>query len=105
MMIFIPIGGSGNVITSPANAREEDVPSNKFPLCPTELKNGRSLGSLSQALQDPAFFEYFVVNAKAILTSTICPKKKLCNGTQGTYHSLILSDTMETYLKLGLRRW
>jgi hypothetical protein len=54
---------------------------------------------LSIALLDPAFFEYFVVNAKAILTNTICRKKKLCNGTQGTYHSLILSDTMETYLK------
>ncbi len=54
---------------------------------------------LSKALQDPAFCEYFVVNAKAILTNTICRKKKLCNGTQGTYHSLILSDTMETYLQ------
>jgi hypothetical protein len=60
-------------------------------------------GFLSQALQDPAFFEYFVVNAKAILTATICRKKKLCNGTQGTYHSLILSDTMETYLKEHVR--
>ena len=55
--------------------------------------------SFSQALQDPAFFEYFVVNGKAILTGTICRKKKLCNGTQGIYHSLILSDTMEIYLK------
>jgi hypothetical protein len=56
--------------------------------------------NLDTALQDPAFFEYFVVGATCYLGDTICRSKRLCNGTRGKYHSLILSPEMEEFLQI-----
>ena len=42
--------------------------------------------------EDPAFWEIFVKGGPCYLTSTICKKKKLCNGTRAKYDSLLLDD-------------
>jgi hypothetical protein len=58
--------------------------------------------NLDTALQDPAFFEYFVVGATCYLGDTICRSKRLCNDTRGKYHSLILSLEMEEFFQMQL---
>jgi hypothetical protein len=58
--------------------------------------------NLDTALQDPAFFEYFVVGGTCYLGDTICRAKRLCNGTRGKLHSLILSAQMEEYVQMQL---
>jgi hypothetical protein len=56
--------------------------------------------NLEAALQDPAFFEYFVVGAPCYLGDTICRSKRLCNGTKGRYHLLILSSEIEEFVQI-----
>ena len=38
------------------------------------------------------FGSYFVIGAPAMLTQNICCKRNLANGTEGAYHSLVLSE-------------
>ena len=38
------------------------------------------------------FRSYFVIGAPAMLTQNICCKRNLANGTEGAYHSLVLSE-------------
>ena len=53
-------------------------------------------------LKDPIFFELFVKNGNCYLTDTICKNKKLCNGTRGKFHSLILSAECRDNLNFRL---
>ena len=58
--------------------------------------------NITLALRDPMFFELFVPNGNCYLTETICRNKRLCNGTKGKYHSLILSRDCTEYLNAKL---
>ena len=49
----------------------------------------------ANALNDPAFWEFFVRDGPCYLTNTVCRKKRLCNGTRCKYHSLILTDSCQ----------
>ena len=67
---------------------------------------GRPLDSenIGKALNDPAFYEYFVYDAVTLLLDTISRRKKLCNGTKGRYHSLILTEEQLIFLKQALKK-
>ena len=43
-------------------------------------------------MQDPAFWEIFVAGGPCYLNETISKTRRLCNGTRGKYHSMVLSD-------------
>ena len=55
-----------------------------------------------QALQDPCFYEYFVVGADAFLTENIQKSLKLTNATAAKYHSLVLDHQTERKLMSDL---
>ena len=58
--------------------------------------------NVRSCLDDPAFYEYFVKDADVLLTDTVCKNKKLCNGTHGRYHSLVLDEQQQVYLNQQL---
>ena len=58
--------------------------------------------NIASSLKDPIFFELFVKNGNCYLTDTICKNKKLCNGTRGKFHSLILSAECRDNLNFRL---
>lgn len=47
---------------------------------------------MQDLLEDPAFWDIFVAGAPCYLNDTVCKKKRLCNGTRGQFHSLMLDD-------------
>ena len=60
--------------------------------------------SVAACLKDPAFFEYFTKGAPCYLTDNVCRSKRLCNGTKGRYHSLILGDERKRYFDLVIAK-
>jgi hypothetical protein len=57
---------------------------------------------INTAMQDPAFYEYFVQSAPGYCIHNLCKPKKIANGTRIQYHSLSLSDNQTQLFKLKL---
>jgi hypothetical protein len=59
---------------------------------------------IESAMEDPEFYEYFVVGASSHITAKVNTEKRCVNGTRFLYHSLSLSNEDQERIALQLRR-